>query len=183
MVQCLLLSGKFKKWQPEYYASGLMLNDYFFSKFKLRQVKLPYLSGYEAKSKYFTNIEKEKHQQHLQVFNNQAGLKITLLFNSFPQFKSFDPMHAEAVNDSLIIHSTSLKLGNGNDNYFNMTDQATLTAIHNEVWFVKSITLYVPQDAIRVNGKTFACNAANVNINWRFLNLEKRENEYIVTLE
>jgi len=183
MVQCLLLSRKFKNWQMEYYASGLMLNDYFFSKFKPRQVKLPDLSLYEARSKYFTNIEKEKHRQHLQAFNNQAGLKITLLFNSFPQFKSFDPMHAEAVNDSLILHSTSLKLGKDSNNYFNATNQAILTLIKNEVWFVKSITLYVPQNAIRFNGKTIDCKTDNVNINWRFLNIEKKENEYLVTLE
>ncbi len=183
MSQCLLLSRNFKNWQQEYYASGLMLNDYFFSKFKPRQVKLPDLSGYEARSRYFTNMEKEKHAQHFQAFNGQAGLKITLLFNSSPALKSFDPMHAEAINDSLVIHATSLKLGKDSNDYFEMTNQAVLTVINKEVWFVKGVTLYVPQNAIQVNGKTIICKTANVNINWRFINLEKRENEYIVTLE
>jgi hypothetical protein len=183
MIQCLLLSGKFKNWQKEYYASGLMLNDYFFSKFKPSQVKLPNLSVYEAKSRYFTNVEKEKHEQHFQAFNSQGGLKITLLFKSFPEFKSFDPMHAEAINDSLILHSTSLKLVKDSNDYFNMTNQAVVTLINNQVWFVKSVTLYVPQNAIRINGKILACKTDNVNINWRFLNLEKKENEYVVILE
>jgi hypothetical protein len=182
MIQCLLLSRNFKGWQKEYYTSGLALNDFFFSKFRPLEVELPSLSEYEAKSSYFTNIEKEKHKQHLEAFNNQAGFRITLLFKSFPEFRGFDPMHAEAVNDSSILHSTLLKLGK-DSNYFNLTNQAVLTVINNQVWFVRGITLYVPQNAIQFKGQTLVCNTDNVNINWRFLNLEKSENEYVVTLE
>jgi len=183
MIQCLLLSQHFKDWQQEYYTSGLMLNDYFFSKFQPLPVELPSLSEYEAKSRYFTNMEKEKHSQHLQAFNGQAGLRITLLFNSFPEFRGFDPMHAEGINDSLVLHSTLLKLGKDSSDYFNLTNQAVLTLINKQVWFVKGITLYVPQDAIQFNGHTLVCNTPNVKINWRYLTLEKRENEYVVTLE
>lgn len=182
MMQCLLLSRNFKNWQTDYYNSGLTLNDYFFSKFKPQQVKLPPLDGYQAKAKYFTTAEKEKHKQNLEIFNNQSGLRITLLFDKSPEFRGFDPMHAEAINDSLILHSTLLKLGKGS-NYFNMANHRTVTQTNGQVWFVKSVTFFIPESAIRIDKNVFICNTENVSINWQFLKQVRRENEYIITLE
>jgi hypothetical protein len=182
MMQCLLLSRNFKNWQTDYYNSELPLIDYFFLKFKPEQVKLPPLYGYQAKAKYFTTAEKEKHKQNLEVFNSQNGLRITLLFNKSPDFKGFDPMHAEAINDSLILHSTLLKLGKGN-NYLNVSNHRTVTQIDGQVWFVKSVTFYVPESTIRIDKKVFICNKENVSIHWQFLKQVRGENEYIITLE
>lgn len=95
MAQCIILTRRFKNWQKEYYNSGLQLNDFFFSKLPGKQVKLPSLALYEAKAKIFTIAEKEKHSQHLEAFNNQGGRKITLIFTTPPEFRGFDPMHAE----------------------------------------------------------------------------------------
>jgi hypothetical protein len=182
MLQCILLSGKFKNWQTDYYNSGLALNDYFFSKFKPQQVQLPNLAYYEAKAKYFTAIEKEKHQQHLETFNTQSGVKITLLFNNSPEFRGFDPMHAESVNDSVILHSTTLKLSKGS-NHFSAANQSVLTVINGQVWFVKSVTFFVPASTIRFDKNTFIYNKENVNVNWKYLKQVKRGNEYILTVE
>ncbi len=182
MIQCLLLTRSFSNWQTDYYNSGLMLNDYFFSKFKAQQIKLPTMAYYEAKAKYFTSLEKAKHNENLEAFNNESGLKITLVFNDFPEFKGFDPMHAEAVNDSLILHSTLLKLGKGS-NHFSMANQQTVTQIKGQVWFVKSVTFFIPESAVKFNNNILVSNTENVNISWRYVKQVKKGNEYIITLE
>jgi hypothetical protein len=182
MVQCLVLSQHFKNWQPAYYASGLTLNDYFFSKFTHVNVALPDLSTYYAKAKYFTPLETSKHEANLALFNNQAGIKVTILFNKSPEFKGFDPMHAEAVNDSTIIHSTLLKLGKG-DNYFNASNQLALTVISGSVWFVKTLCFFINDGTIVLENDTLKYSNKNMNISWRYLTQTKKGNEYIITVE
>lgn len=182
MAQCIILSRHYKNWQPEYYQSGLQLNDFFFSRFHPQQIRLPALTSYEAKAMYFTKLEKEKHSKHLDAFNSQAGRKITLLFNTKPEFRGFDPMHAEAVNDSLILHTTLLKLGKGT-NAFTAINQGTLTLINKQVWHVKQVTFFVPASAIKFDGNTFTCSDKNMSVNWKFIKQVKQENEYILTLE
>lgn len=182
MVQCLLLSRTFKSWQTDYYNSGLALNDYFFSKFTPRLVSLPTLTSYEAKAKYFTSLEKEKHTRHLEAFGNQRGVKVTLLFDSLPEFRGFDPMHAESINDSLTLHSTLLKLGKGK-NQFSAINQSTLTLTNKQIWFVKKVVLFVPEQAIKLNKNIFLIKNDTVTLHWHYLNQTKKENEYIITLE
>ena len=182
MAQCVLLSRKFTNWQPDYYASGLTLSEYFFSRFKPTLVKLPNLAYYEAKAKYFTAIEKQKHSQHLEAFNSQSGVKITMLFDKSPEFKGFDPMHAESVNDSVILHSTLLKLGKGT-NYLTVANQVVATQIKGQVWFVKSVTFFLPERDIKFSKNTFECTNKNLTINWTYTKQVKEGNEYFFTVE
>jgi hypothetical protein len=182
MVQCILLSKTFKNWQTEYYASGLTLNDFFFSKFKPHSVKLPALTDYETKAKYFTALEKEKHKNHLDAFHSQNGIKISITFKEIPQLRGLDPMHAEAVSDSLVLHSTLLKLAKGS-NYLTIANKSVATYIHGQIWNVKKVTLFVPESSIRIDQDAFICNEENATIRWKYISQEKKGNEYIVMLE
>ncbi|MBT1687354.1 hypothetical protein, partial [Dawidia soli] len=182
MAQCIILTRCFKGWQKEYYNSGMQLNDFFFSKLPGRQVKLPSLASYEAKAEYFTAQEREKHSKNLEAFNNQAGRKITLIFNTQPEFRGFDPMHAEAVNDSLIIHSTLFKLGKG-ANSFTAINQPILARINKQVWFVKQVTFFVPENTVKFENGLFTCANEAVSVHWKYFKRDERENEYIITTE
>lgn len=182
MVQCLLLSKYFKNWQQEYYTSGLYLYDYFLSKFNPQITNLPDLGYYIAKTKYFTALERTKHIVNLDKFNNQNGVKITLMFNEIPDFRGFDPMHAEAINDSLIIHYTLLKLGKDN-NHFNLTNYMALSTIINQIWFVKQVSFFVQENDIQFSENRFMCNNETLNIDWRIVSWMRNEDEYFIKLE
>ena len=182
MAQCILLSRYVDNWQTEYYQSGKFLNDYFFSKFRLQEVKMPDLSKYEAKARYFTGLEKLKHAVSLKDFNNQNGIKITLQFKQTPEFRGFDPMHAEAVNDSLVLHSTLLKLGK-KENYLSAINYKTASVSKGAIWFVKSVEFFAPAEDVHFSDHTFTCNAVSLNISWKYTDKIKNGNEYIITLE
>jgi hypothetical protein len=182
MVLCLLLDKQFKNWQPAYYLSGLSLNDYFFSRFKPARVPLPNLGGYMAKARYFTAIERDKHSINLEAFNSQGGLKITLLFKRPPEFRGFDPMHAEAVNDSLVLHSTLLKLGKGT-NYLTAANTPTATLIKGSIWTVKSVTFFAPADQISLTNDTFSYKGQRIQVNWHYTEAVKGENSYLLTVD
>ena len=182
MVQCLLLDQKFKNWQQEYYRSGLSLNDFFFLKFKPLQSPLPDLAVYLARAKYFTAIEQNKHSINLASFNNQGGYKITLLFQSPPEFRGFDPMHAEGVSDSLVLHTTLLKLGKG-ANYFTAANERTVTLIKGSVWTVKSVTFFVPDDKILLENNTLKYEGQHIQVNWHYTTEAKMDNAYLITVE
>jgi len=182
MIQCLLLDRKFKNWQPEYYRSGLSLSGFFFSKFKPRQSQLPNLAVYLAKAKYFTAIEKDKHSINLESFNNEGGLKITLLFKSPPEFRGFDPMHAEAVSDSLILHTTLLKLGKG-ANYLTAANERTATLVKGSIWTVKSVTFFVQDGKISLENNTLKYDGQHIQVNWHYTAETKTGNAYLITME
>jgi hypothetical protein len=182
MVLCLILDKQLKNWQQEYYKSNLSLNDFFFSKFKPRQVKLPNLDVYIARAKYFTAIEKEKHSTNQQAFNSQGGLKITIQFKSSPEFRGFDPMHAEAVNDSLILHPTLLKLAK-KDNYFTAANERVETLVKGSVWTVESVTFFAPESQISLENNTLKYTGEHIQVNWHYTTLAKSGNGYLITVE
>ncbi|MGD9161977.1 MAG: hypothetical protein PVG39_26435 [Desulfobacteraceae bacterium] len=181
-VQCMMLSKHVKGWQEEYYGSGQTLNDYFFSKFIPTETELPDLSSYVAKAEYFTGIEQQKHVKSLRAFESQDGARIKLVFNKFPGFKSFDPMHAEALTDTLILHTTVLKLSNG-DNRLCIINHKAATSIADQIWFVKNVILFVPKDAVRFENDRLKCKFENVEIDWKMLNRSESENTLLVNLE
>ena len=182
MAQCIILTRRFKNWQTDYYNSGMQLNDFFFSKLPGKQVKLPVLTSYEAKAQYFTMQEKEKHSKNLEAFNSQPGRKITLIFTTQPEVRGVDPMHAEAVNDSLILHPTLLKLGKGT-NSFTAINHNTLARINKQIWVVKRVTFFAPESAIKVENGVFTCVEKALSIQWKYTKLEKTDNEHILTSE
>ncbi|AKD54580.1 hypothetical protein SD10_06305 [Spirosoma radiotolerans] len=182
MLQCLLLSRTVKNWQSAYYQSGLSLNDYFFTKFIPKQISLPDLATYQARATYFTALVKEKHTQHLAAFHQQDGVKVTLLFKRVPDFRGFDPMHAESMNDSLTLHSTLFKVGKSN-NHLTIVDQPVLSLTRDQIWFVKQVTFFVPASAVSFNNNTFTCQTQQVAVSWQYLMHEKTRDGYILMVE
>jgi hypothetical protein len=140
------------------------------------------LASYEAKAQYFTTQEKDKHMRNLEAFNSQAGRKITLIFNTQPELRGFDPMHAEAVNDSMIIHPTLLKLGKGTNN-FTAINQSTAALINKQVWFIKQVTFFIPEKSIKFENDAFTCVDKAIAIQWKYSKFKESNNEYLVTLE
>lgn len=183
LMQCLILSNHFENWQPEYYKSGSLLNDFFFSKFEPKQTSLPDLECYKSKAKYFTVLEIQNHKTRLESFNNQNGLKITLKFKETPDFKGFDPMNAEALNDSLILHTTMLKLAKSDSNQFSAINYKVITSITDQIWFVKSLTFFTQENTLLFDNNRFICNNGNVDINWEIVDKLKKGNEYVITLK
>lgn len=182
MIQCLILSKHFTNWQEDYYSSGLYLNDYFFKKFNPQIVVLPDLSTYIEDSKYFTKIASQKHKDNFNEFNKQKGIKITLIFKSIPDFKGFDPMNAEAFNDSTILHSTILKLGKMN-NKLEFINYKAITSIAGQIWVVKSIVFFLPLQSSFFKDDRLIYNVNGININWHIVNVVKFVNAYSITLE
>ena len=182
LAQCLVLSRRVKNWQVEYYQSGLSLNAYFFSKFTPRLVGLPDITTYEAKAKYFTGLEQIKHAQHLEAFQQQPGVKVTLVFKQQPEVKGIDPMHAESLNDSLTIHSTLLTLGKG-DNHLSLVNHPVLSLTKGQIWFVKQVSFFVAASGVRLENNTFLCQTEQLAVKWRYIKQERNQEGYLLTLE
>lgn len=183
LLQCLILSKNFNNWQSEYYSSGLFLYDYFIKKMTPQEAILPDLSYERAKAGYFTNIEKKRHSSSYETFTNQTGIEIILAFKEYPEFRGFDPMHAEAINDSTILHSTLLNLGKA-DNTLNILNYQAISTISDQVWFVKTIKLFVPEESISYDKNNLIISYNNkVEIKWAYVSKVKLGNEFKFTLE
>jgi hypothetical protein len=183
MAQCIILSRYIKNWQEEYYSSGLFLYDYFVKKMSPRKALLPDLSYELSKSKIFTAIEKGKHSANYELFNHQSGMKFVLTFKDFPEFRGFDPMHAEAINDSTILHSTLLKLAKG-DNILDIINYKIVSIISDQVWNVKTLEFFVPESSIVFDNNILTISGVNgIDIKWKYLNKVKNGNEYILSME
>ncbi len=181
-IQCMVLSKHIKGWQEEYYNSGKTLNEYFFDKLKPAETQLPDLAPYLARAEYFTGIEQQKHAANLKAFNNQEGLRVNLVFNRIPDFRGFDPMHAETLKESLVLHTTLLKLGNGN-NMLSIINHKATTSFADQIWFVKSVTLFVPKEAVRFDDGRLKCRFENVEIDWKMLKQAGSDDSYVIDLE
>lgn len=182
MIQCLLLSKHYANWQHEYYTSGLNLYDYFISKYKPAATDLPDLSIYEAKAKYFTTLEKAKHPVNLENFNSQNGVKVRLMFRQTPECRGFDPMHAEAINDSLILHYTLLNLTKAK-NHFSSINHITLSAFEKQIWSVKSVTFFIKENDLKIEDCRVRCFNGTLDIDWGISGIIRKGNEYLIKAE
>ena len=135
MAMCFILNKHFDNWQSEYYSEGLSLYDFFISKLKPQKEKLEIDSMYYDISKFHTHQAVLEHQVSFNKFNTQQGIMITLKFNQNPEFKGFDPMHAESINDSTILHKTLLRLSGGENNKLFITNKDIVTIIDGESIF------------------------------------------------
>ncbi len=117
----------------------------------------------------FQILQKAKeHLTSFNKFNTQQGIKITLQFNRHPQFKGFDPMHAEAIDDSTILHTTMLRLS-GSDNpdnelFINNTD--AIMRVDGEIWFVNKVILFVPGENILIKNSRIVIDIPGGKISW-----------------
>ncbi len=183
MAMCYILDKYYKNWKNEYYHSGEDLYDFFLSKFKHHLTVLPDLKMFYSMAKYHTSKVIARHRINLDHFNAQPGIKVIIEFNSIPQFRGFDPMHAESVNDSTILHKTLLNLAN-KDNHLFIVNKEVLTHIKDQIWFVDKVEFFVPNKSVIHNdaGKILT-SLDGVNIKWKGKILTEKNDLIVIKCE
>ena len=142
LAMCYILDKFSDGWQEAFYAGGSHLYDFFMAQFNVQQTDLPGLDAYLALSSFHTPQLMEQRQARYQAFIDQPGVQVVLQFGSFPQFRGFDPMNAEAISDELIFHKTTLNLAKA-DNQLFVANEDVVTTIQDQVWFVKQAVFFV----------------------------------------
>jgi hypothetical protein len=183
MAMCYLLDKYHPGWKDEYYGNSHNLYDYFISRFNPQLIDLPNLDVYYALSSYHTPQETSQHELNYERFNAQPGLKVVLDFNTVPQFRGFDPMHAESINDSIILHRTLLNLSN-NDNQLFITNKEAITFIQEQVWFVRKVLFYLEDksELENVDGK-FVISTDNIKMEWTGRSDIEQDNNIVIRCE
>lgn len=180
MAMCYILDKHKDNWKEEYYSSEMKLYDFFISQLEFEETISPEIEIDFAISKFQTQILIDNHTRNLDKFYNQNGVKVILEFKKTPQFRSFDPMHAEAINDSLVLHSTLLKLQGGENNELFITGWPVATYYFNQIWHVKSVVLFVPENKIEIfENNRIAIKNDNLLIYWEGTVYSKSDNEII----
>lgn len=179
MAICFILNNHVDNWQSEYYSQSLSLYDFFISKFKSQKEKLETDQMYFDLSKFHTHQVVLEHKVSFDKFNAQEGVKVTLEFNSTPQFEGFDPMNAESINDSTVLHKTFLKLAKGESNKLFITNKNVVTISHGQVWFVKKVVLFVPEENIILENNRITVDTEREKISWSG-NLELKSKKKII---
>lgn len=183
MAMCIILDKHFANWQTDYYSNSLTLYDFFISKFNPQKEKLEIDQSYYDLSKFHTHNEILEHEISLNKFNTQQGIKVTLKFYQKPAFKGFDPMNAESINDSTILHKTMLKLSSGDNNSLFINNKKAVTIIEQEIWFVKKAIFFAPEESILSKENRIAVNIEGISISWTGQLKMKDENEIIFNCE
>jgi len=183
MAMCFILNKHFDNWQSEYYSEDLSLYDFFISKFKPQKEELEIDSMYYDISKFHTLQEVLEHKVSFNKFNTQQGIRIILEFNQNPQFKGFDPMHAESINDSTILHKTLLNLSGGENDKLFVINRNAVTIIDEEIWFVKKVILFAPEESIIIKNNRIVVDIDGGNVSWAGKLKMKTENEIIFICE
>ncbi|MCX2679957.1 hypothetical protein OOZ15_08420 [Galbibacter sp. EGI 63066] len=183
MAMCFILNSKFDDWQSEYYSGTLSLYDFFTSKFKPQKEELEIGLMYYKLSDYHTKQKVLEQKVSYEEFNSQQGIKITLNFNQYPKFKGFDPIHAESINDSTILHRTLLKLSGGEQNNLFVTNKNALAIINEEIWYVKRVVIFAPEESILIENNRLVVDNKRETISWAGKLKRKTENEIIFNCE
>jgi hypothetical protein len=178
MAMCYILDKYKHDWKKEYYSSKMKLYDYFISQFNIGKPHTPEIEIDYSISKFQTQLLVDNHTKNLNQFYNQKGLKIVLTFKNTPQFRGFDPMNAEAINDSIVLHSTLLKLEGSNNNGLFITGWPVITHFPDQIWYVNSVILFVPEEEVQLSGDNrIVIKNENVTINWEGTVMSKSGNE------
>lgn len=184
MAMCFILDKYKKNWKKEYYTSGMKLYDFFISQFEVEKTNLDNIQFEYAISKYHTQILIENHKKNFDEFLNQKGVKIILTYKNTPQFRGFDPMHAEAINDSTVLHTTLLKLKGDNDNELFISNWQVITYYTEQIWFVDKLILFVPEEDIKLtDNNQIKIKNDNILIDWKGVVERKNKKELEIICE
>lgn len=178
-AMCYLLDKYTTDWKKEYYQSKKSLFDFFVSKFKPVQSGLPDLEAQYAKSKFHIENQIADRKTELQRFNDQPGIKIILDFQSIPQFRGFDPVNAIAIDNSIILHKTFLRLGN-DDNQLFIENKDVITLVEDQIFSVDKVIIFVPDRAIDLQDDKIIIKDDGVKIQWSGAVTDSEENMIIV---
>ena len=180
MAMCFILDKYKENWNKEYYTSGMKLYDFFISQFEVEKIDFDDTEIEYAISKYHTQLIVENHIKNLDEFQNQNGVRVILSYKNKPQFRGFDPMHAEAINDSTVLHTTSLSLKGDIDNELFISDWSVITHYTGQIWFVNTIIVFVPEEVIKlIDNKQLEIKTENILINWQGTVKSKNDNEIV----
>jgi len=178
MAMCHILDKYKKDWKKEYYTSGMKLYDFFISQFEVEKIDFDDIEIEYAISNYHTQILSEKHLKNFDEFQNQKGVKVILTFRNTPQFRGFDPMNAEAINDSTVLHTTLLKLKGNNDNELFISNWPVITHYTEQIWFVDKIIVFAPEEDLKLtDNKQIEIKNENILISWKGIVKRKNKNE------
>ncbi len=184
MAMCYILDKYKQNWKKEYYSSDIKLYDYFIAQFNIEKTISPEIEIDYALSDYHTQLLIDNHTKNLNQFNNQKGIKVILNFNKTPQFSGFDPMNAEAINDSTVLHSTLLKLKGDLNNEFFITRWPVITYFTEQIWYVNSVILFIPENEIDFSdSKRIVLKNENLLINWEGTIKNRSKNEVLFNCE
>lgn len=179
MAMCYILDKYKQDWKKEYYCSGMKLYDYFISRFTPVNTTSPEIEIDYALCRFHTQQLIDNHTKNLNQFYKQSGIKIILDFTNAPQFRGFDPMHAEAINDSIAIHTTLLNLKGNNNNGLFIAGWPAVTQYKNQIWHVERVILFVPENEVELVENKIVIKNENLTINWEGTILNKNENEVL----
>ncbi len=184
MAMCYILDKHKQNWKEEYYSSKMKLYDYFISQFNTGNPVSPEIEVDYALSKFHTQLLTDNHARNLDQFHNQSGIKVILNFSNAPQFRGFDPMHAEAINDSTVLHSTLLKLKGGGNNELFITGWPAITHYAAQIWHVNSVILFIPEDEVELFDDTrIVIKNESVSIDWNGTLKTRSANEVLFTCD
>ncbi len=167
MALCIILDQYFNHWQSDYYAQELSLYDYFVFRFTPQEEELEIDPNYCHISAFHTKQAILAHQKTFENFMSQPGVKITLKFNRVPQFRGFDPMYAESINDSTVLHTTFLQLAGKEEDGIFISNQNVVTHFDKKIWFVKEVILFVPEESVAVTDARIEIDLAGKKVSWR----------------
>lgn len=187
MAMCYILDKYKQNWKKEYYSSDIKLYDYCISQFNIEKTISPEIEDIEvdyALSKYHTQLLIDNHTKNINQFNNQKGIKVILNFKKTPQFRGFDPMNAEAINDSTVLHSTLLKLKGDLNNELFITSWPVITHFTEQIWYVNNVILFIPEKEIDFSDSNrIVLKNENLQINWEGTIKYKSKNEVLFICE
>lgn len=180
MAMCYILDKHFNDWKKEYYTSENNLYDFFISKFDTKPSVLANKEiSYEMAS-FYTQKEVEKHLVNYKKFDAQSGTKVTLYFKQSPQFDGFDPMNAESINDSIILHKTLLKLKGKEDDELFITNRTVVTFINNEIWYVNKVVFFVPYETLSLIHNKLVINSDGIIVKWSGETVKESKKEIVL---
>ncbi len=166
MAMSYIIDRYYNNWQEEFYESGEKLYDFFKSKFETRRLNVDIPDAFFTLSNFYVAKEIEKHQLNYEEFNSQNGIKISMEFNTKPGVRGFDPMNAEAINDSIILNKTLLRLMNGDNSLF-ITNTPAVSIIGDEVWTIKRLIFFVDERSdIEYDGNKLVISLDGINVAW-----------------
>lgn len=181
MAMCYILD-KFhdSDWKKEYYSQNSGLFDFFMSKFNPQIIELPDLKIYYSLSNYHTTESVLQHERVFDEFSSQPGIKIILEFASVPQFRGFDPMNANAINDSIVLHNTLLNLGNENNKLF-ITNHDIATIYKGQIWFVDKAVFFVSNKSeIKNIDDKIIISSEDIDFEWSGEIISEEKNKIII---
>jgi len=166
MAMCYILDKHHPGWKEAFYAGGNHLYDFFMATFDVHETELPNLDHYRALSGLHTPKLIDQRQSRHKAFMERQGVQVVLQFESIPQFRGFDPMSAEAISDTLIMHQTFLNLAREDSHLF-VSNEDIATVIQDQVWFVRQAMLFVNErEDIRFEEGRVEVSLPGISLQW-----------------